>query len=230
MERAGLEARYTSLVRHISERAISIIAVENVAPKLRDEQIRVAVIIVVPPYASHAIASARDTSFCRDVGEGAIAIVPIQCVAGRNSAVVKVTSVDKINVLPAVAVKVGDAYPWAELLAINRNSVRSLVMRELNSCLCGDVRELNSGRTLRDQRQGAQENRNDKQENQVHELQNMPDRRHQFSQPYLQRSALERSSTHCGNTGAPCGGLPNVIAQCSSQPRPSSPTYVSGRL
>jgi hypothetical protein len=43
------------------------------------------------------------------------------------------------------------------------------------------------------------------------------------------RSAFERSITHCGNTGDPCGGLPSVIAQWSIQPDPSSPTKVSGR-
>ena len=33
--------------------------------------------------------------------------------------------------------------------------------------------------------------------------------------------ALQRSMTHCGDTAAPRGGLPYVIAQCSSQPLPS---------
>ena len=36
------------------------------------------------------------------------------------------------------------------------------------------------------------------------------------------RPALQRSMTHCGDTAAPRGGLPYVIAQCSSQPLPSS--------
>lgn len=38
-----------------------------------------------------------------------------------------------------------------------------------------------------------------------------------------------RSSMDFGKTGAPRGGLPMVIAQCSIQPRPSSPTKVSGK-
>src|SRR6267378_6432987 len=38
--------------------------------------------------------------------------------------------------------------------------------------------------------------------------------------------ALERSAMAGGKMGAPSGGRPRVMAQCSSQPVPSSPTYV----
>jgi len=86
----------------------------------------------------------------RDVLERVIAVVLVQRVARNNSTFVQITTVHEIDIRVAVTIEICDANAWTEYFAINRNSIVSAKMRELDSGGRGYVGELNgSGPGLR---------------------------------------------------------------------------------
>ena len=48
---------------------------------------------------------------------------------------VKVAAIYEIDVLPAIVIKICDAYPWAELLAVDGDSLVAFKVSELDSGL-----------------------------------------------------------------------------------------------
>ena len=94
---------------HADERAPAVVAKELGPAVLVEEEILVAVVVEVAPHGAHRHAGAgtidvRETHRRRDVGERAVAVVAIETVEAAFAAV------GDVEVLPAVAVEVGDGH------------------------------------------------------------------------------------------------------------------------
>jgi hypothetical protein len=86
--------------------------------------------------------STGDASFVSSVGENAFTVVAVERVAGFDVAAVAITSVDEINVLPAVAVKIRRANSRTELLKIDGDAVVAFEVGEANAGFFRDVGEV----------------------------------------------------------------------------------------
>src|SRR4029077_2792080 len=66
----------------------------------------------------------------------AVMVVAIQRIVDRNTSMVEITSIDEINILPAVAIEIGDADSRTKLLAINRDALIPFKVHKLDT-RCG---------------------------------------------------------------------------------------------
>ena len=110
---AGSHARDSGLLADVGEGAVAVVVVEHVLAVVGDEQIVVAVVVVVADADALSPAGVLEPSLQGDVGEGAVAIVLEQVVEGlfaRRKAF-EPPAVDQEDVEPAVVVVVveGDA-------------------------------------------------------------------------------------------------------------------------
>src|SRR5207249_1455820 len=103
-----------SLFGHIRECAVAVVVIQHIAFILGYEKIVKSVVIVIAPDTAHAIAGSWNAGCFRHVGECAVPVVAVQRVANGNAAAIKVTTVDKIDVLPAVAVEIGNTHAGTE--------------------------------------------------------------------------------------------------------------------
>src|SRR6266852_6336911 len=147
MKRAGFSAGNPSFVGDVGKGSVSIIAIQNIAAILRHKEIGKAVVIEISPHATEPVSGSRHACLFRNVGEGAVSVVVIERVADGNPAIVEIAPVHKINVLPAVAVEIGDANSRTKLLAINRYPFVALVVHKLDASGCGYICELDRSRS-----------------------------------------------------------------------------------
>ncbi len=113
--RAEVRARDPGFVRDVGKCSVAIVVIENVASELRDVQIGKAVVVVISANTSKTITRAGDPSLVGDIGKTSVAAVAVQGVAHHDAAVVEVAAVHKVDVLPAIAIKVCHADARAEL-------------------------------------------------------------------------------------------------------------------
>ena len=134
---------YSGLIRNIREGSVTVVVVEDVCPILCDEKIRKPVIVVISPDAAKTVASAGNAGLLRNVSESAVAVVAIERVSYGDAAVIQVAAIHEVNILPAIAVKVGHAYAGTHNLADYSHALIAWVVHEPNARLCGDVCKLN---------------------------------------------------------------------------------------
>src|SRR5216683_2580028 len=84
-------------------------------------QIQTAVAVIVEKSCASMKRSSRfyprDSGFVRNIGKGAIAVVVIERIARGDATIIEITSVDKIDVLPAVSVEIRHTESGTEDLA-----------------------------------------------------------------------------------------------------------------
>ena len=85
--------------------------IENASAILRDVEIGEAVAVVVSNGNALAITTRGDSCFLRNVGEGAVAIVAVECVSQRlrGSVEIALAAVDEVDVHPAVVVVIEES-------------------------------------------------------------------------------------------------------------------------
>src|SRR5581483_6584094 len=132
-ERAQFGSGHFRLIRDIGESPVPVIVVENIASVLGHKEIRIPVVIVIAPNAPHTVSSAGNSSFLCNVGKRPVAIVAVQRIASVNAAMVEVAAVDEIDILQAIAIKVGDADSGTENLAVDRHPFVAPVVDKLDS-------------------------------------------------------------------------------------------------
>ncbi len=142
MKRARFSAGNASLVCDIGKCSISIIAIQNIATILSNKEIGKAVVVEISPYAAEPVSGSRHTGFFSDIGECAVTVVAIQCIADRNTSIVEITSVDEINILPAVTIEIANADAWTKLLAINRDALIPFKVHKRDTSCGRYIREL----------------------------------------------------------------------------------------
>src|SRR5712691_6791030 len=143
---SGFYPRDSGFVRNVGKRAVAIVAIERVAAELGYIEVGKAVVVIVPPNAAQAVARAGDSGFVGHIGKGAIAVVVIERIARGDTAIIEITSVDKINVLPAVSVEIRHTESGTEDLANDGHPLVSRIVYELDAGGCRGVRELNGRR------------------------------------------------------------------------------------
>ena len=121
--------RQAGLVGDVREGAVAVVAIQRAAPVRGDENVGVAVVVVVGHRTAHAeLFAAADAGRVGDVREGAIAVVAIQRVLQRRGRLVEVAgaAVHHENVDPAVVVEVEKRHPGAHRfrqIAVRRHRV-----------------------------------------------------------------------------------------------------------
>src|SRR6266849_2805646 len=134
---------------NVGESSVSIVVVENVATVLGNKQVGESVVVVVAPDAAQAVTGAVNASPVGDICKRAIAIVPIKRIADGNATLVQVAAIHKVNVLPAIPVKVGYANSGTKFLPIDGDTVIAFEVHKFDASRCGNVRELNRSRWRR---------------------------------------------------------------------------------
>src|SRR5207248_11435321 len=100
----------TARARDVAERAVAIVAIENLVAVIGDEEIDVAVVVVVAGADALSPSRAADACLVRHVGERAVAVVAIQMTSRRSVAAGRrePISVDEKDVGAAVVVVIDE--------------------------------------------------------------------------------------------------------------------------
>ena len=99
----------TGLSSDIGERAVAIVVVERVPVDAANEQVRVAIIVIITDSNANIVARAGEARFLGDVGEDAIAIVAVKPIVELGGVFLEsfdVGAVREKNVRPAISVVV----------------------------------------------------------------------------------------------------------------------------
>src|SRR5262249_24323258 len=88
------------------------------------------------------IAGPGSAGLVGDISKCTVAVVVIERVANRDPAVVEIASVHKVDVLPSVSIKVGNADARAEFFPVDGDAFVSLEVNELDSPLRRYTRKL----------------------------------------------------------------------------------------
>src|ERR1700722_10835439 len=97
------QARFTG---HIGERAVAIIAKQDILVIIRDEQIVQTIVVVIADGHARDPARTRQAGFRGDIEERSIAIVLVQPVAGSHGRSPKSSATQNQNVEPAVVIEI----------------------------------------------------------------------------------------------------------------------------
>jgi len=131
------------LLRHVGECAVAIVVKQMVLPVGGDEQIVVAVVVVITDGHAHAIDLDGQPRFVRHVGERAIVIVVIELRRGMLADVTgPVHAVDQENVGPAVVIVIDEGHAGAHSFGEIFFAEGAVVVHEMDPGLFGDVAEL----------------------------------------------------------------------------------------
>ena len=149
-------SRDPGLLGDVRERAVAVVAVEDVPPPVADEEVVEAVVVVVAHAAGLAPAGTGQAGLLGDVGERAVAVVVEQVARGLAvpDARVEARRVDQEDVEPAVVVVVEESRAAAHLLQQELLVLRAArdVPRVQQAGRGGDVREGGgTGRSVREQ-------------------------------------------------------------------------------
>ena len=205
--RAPSRRRDSGLLRHIGERAVAVVVIQNASPILRHVDVGEAVAVVIAHRDALAIASGANARLLRDVGKSAVAIVAIERIAQRRLGIIEVAlpAVDQIDVHPSVIVVVQKG-------AARAGGFRQIFLSRLAGCVCpGDPARGRQHLFKRIRRCGQ----NGRDIAHSGECSSAPQRPEEAPARQLQRISSE--SSHCGFCG-PCGfwafGPPMRSAAC----------------
>ncbi len=140
---AGAEffhAAETRLLRHISKCSVAVVVKQPALSVRSDENIVVAVVVVVADGYADAVHFNVETGFVRNVSKSAVVIVVIKLRRGVFLPVARpVGSVHQENIRPPVVVAVDEGNPRAHRLRQKLFAKSSVVVDEMNSGFCGDI-------------------------------------------------------------------------------------------
>ena len=88
----------------IGEGAVAVIAIQDALSPVRDEQVVVSAVAVVPDADGRRPAAAHQSCLFRYVGEGTVSIVPVQAVCGTLRDPLESPTVEDEDVEPSVPV------------------------------------------------------------------------------------------------------------------------------
>src|ERR1700751_4788374 len=116
--RGPAPTRYARFFGDVSKCSIAVVAIENIAPPLRDVNVWKAIVVVVAPSYSPSIAAAGHTSLIGHVGKGSVTVIAIQRIEKRRLRRIKIrlAAVDQVNVQPAVVVVIEKGAPGSACL------------------------------------------------------------------------------------------------------------------
>ncbi len=135
------------LLGDVGKGSVTIIFEKVVLAQRSDENIVVAVVVVIADGYAHAVHFDVEAGFSGDVGEGAVVIIVIE--SGMRCAAVmlgKIGAVDEENILPAVVIGIDEGNAGAHGFRQIFFAEGAVVMDEVNAGGFGYVFEANGGR------------------------------------------------------------------------------------
>jgi hypothetical protein len=125
----------------IDEASLSGVAKQPALPDTRDEQIREAVVVEVADGHAHAVQFDVEAGRSRDVGKGAVPVVPVERKRGPLALVPgPIAAVHEQDVLPPITVVVEKRATRSECLGQEFAAVRTVVVAERDA---GGARDIN---------------------------------------------------------------------------------------
>ena len=97
----------------IGKRAVAVVAIERILSPVSDEQIFVAVVVVVADSHSGGPSRAEQTGFFRNVGERAIAVVAVKTVRRVRGCAAEPAAIENENIHPAVVIVIDKSHAAA---------------------------------------------------------------------------------------------------------------------
>ena len=139
----------TRILRNVFERAVAVVAIQDVLAPITHEEIVESIVVEVPNAAPLAPSRVRQAGFAGDIRECAVPVV-VEQVASRGSATscsLERGAVDDENVRPAIVVVVeeGDAPTHHLQQEPLIDSVAELIDGLVHSSLRADVYEIRGG-------------------------------------------------------------------------------------
>ena len=157
------------LLRHVRERAVSVVVKQTALAERGHEQVVVAVVIVIAHGHSQAKHLDRQARFSRHIGKRTVMIVVIEMRRGVLFNVARpVHAVHEKNVRPAVVVVINERHTRTHRLGKIFFAEGAVIVNEMNARLLRDVAELNrracrrgadAGQIRQKQCERAEENR-----------------------------------------------------------------------
>src|SRR5260370_14513891 len=150
MKQTRFQSSKPGLVSDVGKCSVTVVGVQTILPKLSDKEIGETVVVKISPYAAQSVACTGDARFFRYVSKGAIVVVAIKGIRNRNAAAVEVSSIDEINVLPAIPIEIGNADSRTKFLPVNRDAIVPFEVFDLDASRCRHICELDrrDGRVL----------------------------------------------------------------------------------
>src|ERR1700756_4351510 len=150
MKQTRFQAANPGLVSDVGKCSVTSVVVQDILAILSDKEVGETVVVKIPPYAAQSVASSGHAGFFRYVSKGAVAVIAIKRIRNRNAAAVEVSSIDEINVLPAVPIEIGNAHSRTKFLPVNRDAIVPFEVLELDADCCRHICKLDrrDGRVL----------------------------------------------------------------------------------
>src|SRR4051794_26832016 len=118
MKQTRFQAADPCLIGDVRKCSVPVVVVQDILAKLSDKEIGEPVIVEVSPYAAQPVARSGRAGFFRYVRKGAVMVITVKGIRNRNAAAVEVSSIDEINILPAISIEIGNAYSRTEFLPV----------------------------------------------------------------------------------------------------------------
>lgn len=133
MKQTRFQAANPGLISDVGKCSVTVIVVQDILAILSDKEIREPIIVKISPYAAQSVARSGHTGFFRYVGKGTVVVIAIKGICNRNAAVVEISSIDEINILPAIPIEIGNAHSGTKFLPINRDAIVPFEVLELDA-------------------------------------------------------------------------------------------------
>ena len=144
---ADIGAGQARILCDIGERAVTVVPVQDVLPPIRDEQVVVPAVVVVPDADGRCPAAPHQPGVLGHVGERAVAVVSVQAVGGAGRDSIHETPVQDEDVEPSVVVVIEERRSAADGLEDEARVIGGAVDRGLGEArFAGHVREAGSER------------------------------------------------------------------------------------
>jgi hypothetical protein len=110
------QAANPSFVSDVGKCSLAVVVVQDILAILSDKEIGETVITKISKYAAQSLARFGHNSPFRYVSKRAVMVIAVKGIHDRNAASAEVSSIDEINILPAIPIEIGDAYSGTKIL------------------------------------------------------------------------------------------------------------------
>src|SRR5579864_4629583 len=150
MKEARLQAANSGLIRNVGKCSVTVVVVQDILAVLSDKEIGETVVVKISPYATQSVACSGHAGFFRYVGKRSVMVIVVKGIRNRNAATVEVSSIDEINILPAIPIEIRNAHSRTKFLPVNRDAIVPFEVLELDAGCCRHICELDrhDGRVL----------------------------------------------------------------------------------
>src|SRR5580692_7957661 len=118
MKETRFQTANPGLISDVGKCSVTVVVVQDILAILSDKEIGETVVVKISPYTAQSVARSGDAGFFRYVGKGTVVVIVVKGIRNRNAATVEVSSIDEINVLPAIPIEIGNADSRTKFLPV----------------------------------------------------------------------------------------------------------------